>query len=231
VGRLVREMPAEGKAPGPWIEIIGVVADLTDPRNKLPGEALIFRPAAAEATVPLYMAVGARTDADEVMSRIRMIAGEVDPSARLTEMMTLDNVGDADQVALDFFARLMAGVSSVAMILATAGVYALLSFTVSRRTAEIGIRVALGANPRRIVTSTFARALTQVTIGLILGVVPAAALLAALGSQVAPTASTEVAIGTCIASTLLVTLVTALACVFPARRALTIQPTDALKTI
>jgi predicted permease len=231
VGRLVREMPADGKAPGPWIEIIGVVADLTDPRNKLPGEALIFRPAAAEATVPLYMAVGARTDADEVMSRIRMIAGEVDPSARLTEMMTLDNVGDADQVALDFFARLMAGVSSVAMILATAGVYALLSFTVSRRTAEIGIRVALGANPRRIVTSTFARALTQVTIGLILGVVPAAALLAALGSQVAPTASTEVAIGTCIASTLLVTLVTALACVFPARRALTIQPTDALKTI
>ena len=115
------------------------------------------------------MAVRARTNVAAVMSRLRVIAGEVDPSARLTEMMTLDAVGEADLVALDFFARLLAGVSIVAMILATAGVYALMSFTVARRTAEIGIRVALGANPRRIVTSTFARALTQVTIGLVLG--------------------------------------------------------------
>ena len=67
----------------------------------------------------------------------------------------MDNLGEADRVALDFFARLLAGVSLVAMILATAGVYALMSFTVSRRTSEIGIRVALGANPRRIVMSTF----------------------------------------------------------------------------
>jgi len=142
----------------------------------------------------------------------------------------MDKVGDSDRIALDFFARLMAGVSIVAMILATAGVYALMSFTVSRRTAEIGIRVALGANPRRIVMATFARAFTQVTIGLILGSVPAAMLVAALGPQVSPAASSEVAIGTCLVSTLLVALVTGLACVFPARRALTIQPTDALKT-
>ena len=112
------------------------------------------------------------------MSRIRLVAADVDPALRVTEMMTMDNVGDADRVALDFFARLMAGVSIVAMILATAGVYALMSFTVSRRTAEIGIRVALGANPRRIVTSTFARALTQVTIGLILGEHPGGPLVA-----------------------------------------------------
>ena len=230
VGRHVREMPVEGKEPGPWIEIIGVVADLTDPANKKPGESLIFRPTAAEATAPLYMAVRARANAAEVMPRLRIIAGEVDPSARLTEMMTLDNAGEADRVALDFFARLMAGVSIVAMILAAAGVYALMSFTVARRTAEIGIRIALGANPRRIVAATFGRALTQVTIGLILGAIPAGLLVVGLGPEVAPAASSEVAIGTCIVSTLLVALVTVLACIFPARRALTIQPTDALKT-
>ena len=230
VGRHVREMPQEGKAPGPWMEIVGVVTDLTDPTNKRPGESLIFRPAAAEATVPLYMAVRARTDVAAVMSRLRVIAGEVDPSARLTEMMTLDAVGEADLVALDFFARLLAGVSIVAMILAMAGVYALMSFTVARRTAEIGIRVALGANPRRIVTSTFARAFTQVTIGLVLGGIPAAAIVAAIGPEVAATNGNEVAIWTCLVSLLLVAIVTAIACVFPARRALRIQPTDALKT-
>ena len=233
VGRHVREMPREGQAPGPWLEIVGVVTDLTDPTNKRPGESLLFRPTPAETTAPLYMAVRARTDTAAVMSRLRVIAGEVDSQvpARLTEMMTLDEVGSADLVALDFFARLMTGVGIVAMILAMAGVYALMSFTVARRTAEIGIRVALGANPRRIVTATFARAFTQVTIGLVLGGIPAAAIVASIGPEVAATNGNEVAIWTCLGSLVLVAMVTALACVFPARRALRIQPTDALKSI
>ena len=229
VGRHVREMPREGEAPGPWLEIVGVVTDLTDPTNKRPGESLLFRPAPAETTAPLYVAVRARTDVATVMSRLRVIAGEVDPSARLTEMMTLDTVGSADLVALDFFARLLAGVSIVAMILATAGVYALMSFTVARRTAEIGIRVALGANPRRIIASIFGRALRQVTIGLILGSLPAALIVANIGPEVSPTNGNNLAIAMGLAATLLVAVVSALACVFPARRALTIQPTDALK--
>ena len=121
-------------------------------------------------------------------------------------------------------------VGVVAMILATAGVYALMSFTVARRTSEIGIRVALGADPRRIITSTFARAFTQVTIGLVLGGIPAAAIVAAVGPEVAATNGGEVAIWTCLVSLAIVAMVTAIACVLPARRALRIQPTDALKT-
>jgi putative ABC transport system permease protein len=230
VGQLVREMPAEGKEPGPWIEIVGVVTDLTDPLNKKPGESLIFRPAPAEAIAPLYLAVRARTNAAAVMPRLRSIAADVDPSARLTEMLTLDAVGEADRVALDFFARLLAGVGMVAMILATAGVYALMSFTVARRTAEIGIRVALGADPRRIIASTFARAFTQVTIGLVIGGIPAAAIVAFVGPEVAATNGREVAIATCLIALLIVASVTAVACVFPARRALRIQPSDALKS-
>ena len=231
VGRHVREMPQEGKAPGPWLEIVGVVTDLSDPTNKRPADSLIFRPAAAESTAPLYLAVRARTDVAAVMSRLRVIAGEIDSSARLTEMMTLEAVRDADLVALDFFARLMAGVGMVAMILAMAGVYALMSFTVARRTAEIGIPVVLGANPRRIVTPWFARGFTQVTIGVVLGGIPAAAIVAAIGPQVATTNGNEVAMWTCLGSLALVAIVTAFACVFPARRALRIQPTDALKAI
>jgi len=231
IGRHIRLAGDEGKQPGPWIEIVGVVGDITDPTHKQSGDSMVFQPAAAEAVYPLYVAVHARTNPSSVMSRIRLIAAEVDPTLQVTEMMTMDQMSDSDRVALDFFARLMAGVSIVAMILATAGVYALMSFTVARRTPEIGIRVALGANPRRIVTSTFARALTQVTIGLVLGSIPAGLLVGGLGPGVSPTASTEVAIGTCIAATSLVAIVTALACVLPARRALTIQPTDALKSI
>jgi ABC-type lipoprotein release transport system permease subunit len=105
-----------------------------------------------------------------------------------------------------------------------------MSFTVARRTAEIGIRVALGANPRRIVMATFARALKQVAIGLILGSIPAGLIVANVGPEVSPINGNEITIAVGLGSTLLVALVTALACVLPARRALRIQPTDALKT-
>ena len=142
----------------------------------------------------------------------------------------MDKVSEADRVALDFFARLLGGISLVALVLATAGVYALMSFTVARRTTEIGIRVALGARPSRIVFSTFSRALAQVGVGLTLGSIAAAALVAAVGPEVSPDAGTEVAIATCIVSTILVAGVTVMACAIPARRAVSIQPTDALKT-
>jgi predicted permease len=254
VGLHVREMPEEGnyrtlttsgivmtdekgkivkanEAPGPWVEIVGVITDLTDPTNKTAGDALIFRPAAVEATQPLYLAVRARTNPSAVMSRLGIIAADVDPSMRVTEMMMLDNIGESQRVALDFFARLLAGISIVAMVLATAGVYALMSFTVARRTAEIGIRLALGANPRRIVMATFARALTQVAIGLILGSIPAWLIVANVGPEVSPTNGNEIAIAMGLGSTVLVALVTAVACVLPAWRALRIQPTDALKAI
>ena len=230
VGRLVREAAADGEDPGPWIEIVGVVRDLTDDTNKKFDDSTLFRLAAAEDVYPLYVAVRARNNPSALMSRTRVLAADVDPSLRLTEMMTMDNLGEADLVALDFFARLMTGISIVAIILATAGVYALMSFTVARRTQEIGIRVALGANPRRIVSATFARGFLQVTLGLVAGAGPAAALVAAIGPEVAATNGNGVALWTCLLSLGLVAVVTGIACVFPARRALRIQPIDTLKT-
>jgi hypothetical protein len=220
VGRHVREAAGDGQEAGPWIEIVGIVRDLTDDTNKKFDDSMLFKLAAADDVYPLYVAVHARSNPAAIMSRTRILAADVDPSLRLTEMMTMDKLGESDLVALDFFARLMAGISVVAIILATAGVYALMSFTVARRTQEIGIRVALGANPRRIVTSTFARGVMQVALGL----------LAAIGPEVAATNGSEVAVWTCLISVGLVAIVTAIACVFPARRALRIQPIDTLKT-
>ncbi len=230
IGRHVRDGGVESDQPGPWLEIVGVIEDLTDPTNKKAGDAMLFRPAPAESLSTLYLAVHARGNPAALMPRIRLIASDVDPALRLVGLTTLDKLGEADKIALDFFAKLLAGVSLVAIILATAGVYALMSFTVSRRTSEIGIRLALGANPRRIVITTFARALSQVGIGLLVGSIPAGLLVSGLGPEVAPNAGMQVAIGTIALSLLTVAVITALACVAPARRALRIQPTDALKS-
>ena len=230
IGRQVREPAREGEKPGPWIEIIGVVTDLTDDTNKQANDAMMFMPAAPEMIWPLYVAVHARSNPAALLPRVRMIATEVDPTLRLIDLGTLDKVGENDRVALDFFARLLSGISIVAMILAAAGVYALMAFTVSRRTAEIGIRVALGANPRRIVMATFSKAFGKVLIGLAAGSIPAALIAMSLGPEVSSTHGNGVAYMTCAFATLTVVIITAIACVVPARRALRIQPTDALKS-
>ncbi|HWI16215.1 MAG TPA: ABC transporter permease [Vicinamibacterales bacterium] len=230
VGRLVRRAAGEQTAAGPWVEIVGVVADLTDDTNKQPGEAVLYEPVSPDAAVPFFLAVHARANVESATARLRLVAAEVDPMLRLDKVLTLDRLSDSDRVALDFFARLMAGICVVAIILATAGVYALMSFTVSRRTAEIGIRVALGARPGRVVWNTFSRALAQVTVGLVAGSVPAAFLVWTIGPEVSATNGSQVALWTGVVSTLIVAIMAAVACIGPARRALRMQPTDALKS-
>ncbi len=229
IGRRVRDAERNGKPAGPWIEIIGVIRDLTDETDKPAGDAVMYRPTPPEAVSALHVAVHTMGNPSAAMSRIRIIANDVDPTLRLFEMQTMDKVGESDRLALDFFARLLGGISAVALLLATAGVYALMSFTVARRTPEIGIRLALGASPGRIMLSTFSRALAQVGLGLAIGSIPALVLLRNLGPEVAPVAGNHTAAMTCLAATCFVAIVTTLACIAPARRALLVQPTDALK--
>jgi len=118
---------------------------------------------------------------------------------------------------------------AVLLSLAASALYAILSLIVSQRTREIGIRVALGANPRRIVLTTFSRNFAKVVIGLVVGTIPAAVVSFSLGPEVAPIAGYQLSILVCAMATLTVAAATILACVAPARRALQIQPITALK--
>jgi hypothetical protein len=228
-GRGYVHTPESADARGPWTEIVGVIEDLTDSRFKQTNDAVFYQPAYADATLPLYAAVHVAGDSAAMMWRLRVIAAEIDPALRLDEMLRMDQLHAADRVALSFFLRLLTGIGMVALVLATAGVYALMSFTVARRTTEIGIRLALGADSRRIVFTTFARALAQVGAGVAIGVVPAAAIAAGLGPELAVSSSPATAVWICAVAAGGTILVTALACVGPARRVLRIQPIDTLK--
>lgn len=228
VGRQIRNVA--GDKPGPWTEIVGVARDLTAGGNKNTYDAVVYEPVRAEALAPLRMAVRLNGDANAAMARLRAIGIAADPALRLDDFKTMDQLSAVDRVAIEFFLRILAGIGVVAVILATAGIYALMSFTVARRTSEIGIRLALGANPRRIVAATFSRALAQVSAGVLLGIVPAAAIVASLAPEVSAGAGPRSAAVVCTAAALFMLAVTALACVAPARRALRIQPVDTLKT-
>jgi ABC-type antimicrobial peptide transport system permease subunit len=126
---------------------------------------------------------------------------------------------------LAFWFRLTMLVSAVALLLSLTGIYAVMSFTVSRRTREIGIRVALGADPRRIVSAIFRRPLAQVGLGITVGgVLVTAFSFGVMRGALWPTGAAFI-----IAYAVLMMGVCALACIVPTRRALGIEPTEALR--
>ncbi len=113
-----------------------------------------------------------------------------------------------------------------------AGIYAVLSFTVARRTREIGVRVALGADPRRLVIEIFRRPLTQVGIGIAVGaalIYLGADVLSRTEFQSAPISLSPGQVALLVVYAAFMLGVCLLACVVPTRRALGIQPTEALR--
>jgi putative ABC transport system permease protein len=83
--------------------------------------------------------------------------------------MSSDQAAEADAVYTGVFPRIFAVIAVLAMLLSTSGLYALTSFTLARRTRDIGIRTAFGAAPPRIIMGVFSRVLTQVGLGVLVG--------------------------------------------------------------
>jgi ABC-type antimicrobial peptide transport system permease subunit len=181
------------------------------------------------------MIVHTRGDPLQMIPKVRAIASQVDPTVRLSKLQRVEDVLTGILWILNLWLRSTLLLSAIALMLSLAGIYSVMSFTVSRRTREIGIRVALGANARQVVASIFRRPLWQVVSGVATG-----AVLAGLG-LVALTSCQD---GVCDkgnplsirGAVLLVTYamfilgVCLLACVVPTRRALAVEPVDALRT-
>jgi putative ABC transport system permease protein len=211
--------------PNAWYEIVGVVKDLgmitDDPHNG----AGVYHPMVPGAAQLTQLVVHVKGDPDSFAPRLRAIATRVDPALRLQDLMRLDQVGKTMWMELEFLSRLLVIVSAVALLLSLATIYAVMSFTVSRRTREIGVRVALGADAMRVAAAIFARPLVNVGLGVAAGGILVCLLVLAVsagtmsGTQVAAiVAYAVIMMGVCM-----------LACVVPTRRALRVQPTEALR--
>ena len=230
LGEWVRQpQNSENPRPGPWYEIVGVVTDLSVAPAKTTEDAVLYRPAMPGGMNPVHMVVHVDGDARALAPRLRTIGAAADPTLRLYDVMRLDQVNESDQFASQFFLRAFAIVSGVALVLSAAGVYSLMAFTVARRTREIAIRVAVGADRRQLLKDIFTRAFAQVGLGVVVGGIPGGLLVAAGAPEVAsgavPAITTFALAG--VASFMLA--VVFFACAVPARRALRVQPVDALR--
>ena len=143
------------------------------------------------------------------------------------EARTLDQVV-ADSIALPRFSMLLTGLFAVvAALLAAAGVYGVVSYIVSQHTREIGVRMALGAEPQDVLKLVIGQGLRPILIGVVIGLTASVALTRSLSSLLFGVSATDPLTFTVIA--LLLTFVALLACWIPARRAARVDPMTALR--
>ena len=180
------------------------------------------------------MIVPARGAPLSIAPRVREVATAVDPTLRIGKLQRLDRTMD-DQLWFNrLWIRMTMGLTAIALLLSLSGIYAVLSYTVARRTREIGVRVALGASARRVLTSIFRHPLMQVTGGVIAGIV-LIVLAARVASNTTQFEGTGVGVLTAgdyallVGYAILMLAVCALACIVPTVRALRVQPTEAMR--
>lgn len=246
LGQRMREATASGDegSSAPWLEIVGVVADPpstnTDPDDRwLPNvyraaTPTALRSDAADATsIQLRMRVRSGLTPD-FTRRLRDMMAAIDPGFQLHELRTDETVLSAEVRTLRIGALSVAGATLSVLLLSVAGIYAMLSFTVAQQRREIGIRVALGANSRRIMGSVFTRASAQLGTGVAVGLLLALALEQFSNGMVMGGASPDGAglRGAIVLMPIVAAIAMAvglLAALGPARRGLAVQPVEALR--
>lgn len=232
IGERVR-FPANGRRTGNasddrWYQIVGVVRHLgVNMVNAEHGEAVYF-PAPVGSLNPMQIALHVGSSPLKLMPRVREIAGNVDPDLAITNSIAL-----SDQRQSDWYLTLGVGgaltlLAAVLVALATSGLFAMLSLSVTERTREIGIRSALGATRVMLVLTVLRRSLIQIGLGALIGL-PVAVFLnvsVALESHTSALAA-FLSAGSLAAG--LVAMVGVLSCLVPTRRVLAVQATEAMR--
>lgn len=222
VGRLVRPFDADGDEGRPWTEIVGVLPD--DVAGPASTEAQIYYPLAGAGEYPVRLLVEVEGDPTAFAPRLRAVVADTEPGLILDEVLTLEALRRNELLQHLFQSGILGFVALVTALLATAGVYALMSFIVSQRTREIGIRTALGAEPSRVVRGVFMRTFMQLGLGVAVGLF----LVGAVGQRGEGGLSRTLWLAGGGVSAVLVT-VGLIGCLIPVLRALRVPPTEALR--
>ena len=208
-----------------WREIIGVVPDLGVSAGDRARAAGVYVPL-PDHTAMLHLAIRSSGNPNTTAGPLRRALAEIDPQADLRSLRLLEDVGQEQRSFLSGMASAMMALGVMTLLLSVVSIYALLSFMVTRRTREIGIRVALGARRSQVlatvVGSAFALLLAGTVLGTILGVTLAGFQSVMLIRMPDAGVTTPVIVIGALA------LASLAAAWVPTRRALSIRPSEAL---
>ena len=210
-----------------WWTVVGVVGDVRDRGPGIAPEALFYVPAAQVPTAARWVLVRASVPPLALADPVRAVVRDLDPSVPVTDLRPMTQVAASAVAAEQFRAFLIGGLALLAALLAAVGLYGVMHQGVVRRTREIGIRMALGAERRRVLRLVLRQAVVTIGVGLAAGLliaVPASRALEAFLFGVRP-----VDLPTYLAVVALMAAVALVAALKPAWRATRIDPMEALR--
>lgn len=221
----------DNPTPRDWLTIVGVVDDVKQFGQALPSHPAIYQPY-LQVTRPFFlgrMTFAMRSDADlrQLAPAMRTALREMDQDQPPRSIVAMDDVIAAATAEPRFQARLLGVFAALALLLALAGTYSLLAYSVARRTHEIGVRMALGAHAGAIVWLIVRRTCALAGTGVALGTVGALLAVRVLAGLLFEVRPHDPATFAAVAATILGTAL--IASVLPARRATRVDPVDALR--
>ena len=226
IGRRIRFGLDQSKAP--WLTIVGVTGDVFTGDQQEPFSPVVFQPFAQSRSGFAYIAARTPSAPMSLTAGVRTVVASLNPDIPLYWVQTLDDAIAQRLWFVRVFGTMFVIFGGIALFLASVGLYAVMSFSVSRRIREVGIRMALGAQARDVVGMIFRQGIVQLAIGMTLGLAFAfgiARLLAVILFQVEPR---DPVIFSGVAAVLVG--VGMLACLVPARRATLVDPLVALRS-
>jgi putative ABC transport system permease protein len=219
---------------GSWQEVIGVVADIHDngPDRKPPGS--IYLPARQQSMVGEVLPASVaftlrsnRTGAESFLSDIRHAVAAVDPDLPLASVTTVAAVYEISMARTSFSLVLLAIAGAMALLLGIVGIYGVLAYTVTQRQREVGIRLALGADPRAVKRLFVYRGMMLSGAGIAVGAVAAAGLTRLMSALLFGVTPVDAATFAVAASVLVLAALTA--SYIPARRAAAVDLVETLR--
>ncbi len=228
LGKRFRGQDPRGKNDD-WITVVGVVSDARRSGPEQSPIPHIYQPytQAIDGDRTSDLVVRGHGDSRELPASIHRLAHELAPSAVLSPVTTMEDQLSEQLAPRRFQTLLLAAFGMAALLLASLGIYGMLSYSMAQRTHEIGVRMALGAQQKQVVSLVVREGTKYAAIGLAIGIVGAAALTKFMASLLFGTTSTDPATFLLVAVVLM--LVALFACYIPARRAAKVDPMVALR--
>jgi putative ABC transport system permease protein len=227
IGQHFRFRDFEPGKRAPWSTVVGVIGDIRHSRPEDAAAPQVYLPFTQSDPTRAFVAVRTSIPAAQLIPSIRSVIREVDPVLAVADIRTMNQrVADAN-AGRRFQTFLLAVFAGMALFLAAVGLYGLMAYAVKQRTAEIGVRIALGAQRRDVLKLILGQGIMLTIAGLAVGLIAALAMTRVLVSLLYGVVPSDPV--TFIIVPLVLVAISLLACYVPARRAMRVDPMVALR--
>jgi putative ABC transport system permease protein len=224
---LGKRIGPDGFPPGTWLTVVGVVSDVRHTALGAEPQPEVYWPYLQTPDRSINLLIRTTADPLGLAGAARREIWAIDKTLPISDVKTMDELLSVSIAQPRFYALLLAAFAAVALLLAVMGLYGVMSYAVNQRAHEIGIRMALGAQPRDVLRLIINQGMILTLAGVAVGLAAAWALTRALKNLLFNVSATDPAIFVGIA--LLLVGVASLACYLPARRATKVDPITVLR--